>query len=163
MDYQTFILSKIVRNKEDLRTTLNQWRFKDEKIVFTNGCFDILHRGHVEYLAKAAALGSKLIIGLNTNASVRRLKGENRPINDETARALLLSSLIFTDKIVLFDEDTPLELIRFIQPDILVKGNDYKPEEIVGYDVLKAKGGEVVTIELTEGFSTTSILNKLKD
>lgn len=163
MDYQTFILSKIVRNKEDLRTTLNQWRFKDETIVFTNGCFDILHRGHVEYLAKAAALGSKLIIGLNTNASVRRLKGENRPINDETARALLLSSLIFTDKIVLFDEDTPLELIRFIQPDILVKGNDYKPEEIVGYDVLKAKGGEVVTIELTEGFSTTSILNKLKD
>lgn len=163
MDYQTFILSKIVRNKKDLRTTLNQWRFKDETIVFTNGCFDILHRGHVEYLAKAAALGSKLIIGLNTNASVRRLKGENRPINDETARALLLSSLIFTDKIVLFDEDTPLELIRFIQPDILVKGNDYKPEEIVGYDVLKAKGGEVVTIELTEGFSTTSILNKLKD
>lgn len=163
MDYQTFILSKIVRNKKDLRTTLNQWRFKDEKIVFTNGCFDILHRGHVEYLAKAAALGSKLIIGLNTNASVRRLKGENRPINAETARALLLSSLIFTDKIVLFDEDTPLELIRFIQPDILVKGNDYKPEEIVGYDVLKAKGGEVVTIELTEGFSTTSILNKLKD
>lgn len=163
MDYQTFILSKIVRNKEDLRTTLNQWRFKDEKIVFTNGCFDILHRGHVEYLAKAAALGSKLIIGLNTNASVRRLKGESRPINDEAARAILLSSLIFTDKIVLFDEDTPLELIRFIQPDILVKGNDYKPEEIVGYNVLKAKGGEVVTIELTEGFSTTSILNKLKD
>lgn len=163
MDYQTFILSKIVRNKEDLRTTLNQWRFKDEKIVFTNGCFDILHRGHVEYLAKAAALGSKLIIGLNTNASVRRLKGESRPINDEAARAILLSSLIFTDKIVLFDEDTPHELIRFIQPDILVKGNDYKPEEIVGYDILKAKGGEVVTIELTEGFSTTSILNKLKD
>lgn len=163
MDYQTFILSKIVRNKEDLRTTLNQWRFKDEKIVFTNGCFDILHRGHVEYLAKAAALGSKLIIGLNTNASVRRLKGESRPINDEAARAILLSSLIFTDKIVLFDEDTPHELIRFIQPDILVKGNDYKPEEIIGYDVLKAKGGEVVTIELTEGFSTTSILNKLKD
>lgn len=163
MDYQTFILSKIVRNKEDLRTTLNQWRFKDEKIVFTNGCFDILHRGHVEYLAKAAALGSKLIIGLNTNASVRRLKGESRPINDEAARAILLSSLIFTDKIVLFDEDTPLELIHFIQPDILVKGNDYKPEEIVGYDILKAKGGEVVTIELTEGFSTTSILNKLKD
>lgn len=163
MDYQTFILSKIVRNKEDLRTTLNQWRFKDEKIVFTNGCFDILHRGHVEYLAKAAALGSKLIIGLNTNASVHRLKGESRPINDEAARAILLSSLIFTDKIVLFDEDTPHELIRFIQPDILVKGNDYKPEEIVGYDILKAKGGEVVTIELTEGFSTTSILNKLKD
>lgn len=163
MDYQTFILSKIVRNKEDLRTTLNQWRFKDEKIVFTNGCFDILHRGHVEYLAKAAALGSKLIIGLNTNDSVHRLKGESRPINDEAARAILLSSLIFTDKIVLFDEDTPHELIRFIQPDILVKGNDYKPEEIVGYDILKAKGGEVVTIELTEGFSTTSILNKLKD
>ena len=161
MDYQSFIQSKIVRQKENLNYTLNQWRFKKKKIVFTNGCFDILHRGHVEYLAKAAELGDKLIIGLNTDSSVRRLKGENRPVNNEEARAILLSSLIFTDKIILFEEDTPLQLINFIQPDVLVKGSDYQPEELAGYDIVKTKGGEVITIELTKGFSTTSILKKI--
>lgn len=161
MNCLPFIQSKIIRQKEDLYGTLNQWRFRQKKIVFTNGCFDILHRGHVEYLAKAAELGDKLIIGLNTDASVHRLKGESRPVNDQEARALLLASLLFTDKIVFFEEDTPLNLIQYIQPDILVKGNDYKPEEIVGYDIVKAKGGEVVTIELTPGFSTTSILEKI--
>ncbi len=161
MDYQSFIQSKIVRQKENLNYTLNQWRFKKKKIVFTNGCFDILHRGHVEYLAKAAELGDKLIIGLNTDSSVRRLKGENRPVNNEEARAILLSSLIFTDKIILFEEDTPLQLINLIQPDVLVKGSDYQPEEIAGYDIVKTKGGEVITIELTKGFSTTSILKKI--
>ncbi len=162
MDYLSFITSKIVSDRESLLTTLNQWRFKNETIVFTNGCFDILHQGHVEYLAQAASLGQKLIIGLNTDASVKRLKGEERPINPQQARAFLLASLIFTDKIVLFDEDTPLELIRFVQPDILVKGSDYKPEEIVGYDIVKAKGGKIITIDLTPGFSTTSILKKLQ-
>lgn len=161
MDYQSFIENKIIRKKEELECTLSQWRFKSEKIVFTNGCFDILHRGHVEYLAKAAALGSKLVIGLNTDASVKRLKGESRPINDQEARAIILSSLIFTDRIIFFEEDTPLELIRYIQPDILVKGSDYKPEDIVGYDIVKAKGGEVITIDLTEGFSTTAILERV--
>lgn len=161
MNYLAFIQDKIVRNKEELTSVLNQWRFKGEKVVFTNGCFDILHRGHVEYLAKAASLGNKLLIGLNTDSSVRRLKGESRPVNDQEARALLLASLIFTDKIIFFEEDTPYELIRFIQPDVLVKGSDYKPENIVGYDILKSKGGEVVTIDLTKGFSTTSILEKL--
>lgn len=161
MDYQSFIENKIIRKKEELECTLSQWRFKSEKIVFTNGCFDILHRGHVEYLTKAAALGSKLVIGLNTDASVKRLKGESRPINDQEARAIILSSLIFTDRIIFFEEDTPLELIRYIQPDILVKGSDYKPEDIVGYDIVKAKGGDVVTIDLTEGFSTTAILERV--
>ena len=161
MDYQSFIENKIIRKKEELECTLSQWRFKSEKIVFTNGCFDILHRGHVEYLTKAAALGSKLVIGLNTDASVKRLKGEARPINDQEARAIILSSLIFTDRIIFFEEDTPLELIRYIQPDILVKGSDYKPEDIVGYDIVKAKGGEVITIDLTEGFSTTAILERV--
>lgn len=161
MDYQSFIENKIIRKKEELECTLSQWRFKSEKIVFTNGCFDILHRGHVEYLTKAAALGSKLVIGLNTDASVKRLKGESRPINDQEARAIILSSLIFTDRIIFFEEDTPLELIRYIQPDILVKGSDYKPEDIVGYDIVKAKGGKVITIDLTEGFSTTAILERV--
>lgn len=161
MNYTDFIVNKIIFRKEELAETLSQWRFKEEKIVFTNGCFDILHRGHVEYLAKAAALGSKLIVGLNSDASVKRLKGENRPVNDQNARALVLASLLFTDKIILFEEDTPLELITRIQPDILVKGKDYKPEEIVGYDVVTKKGGQVITIDLTAGFSTTGILNKL--
>lgn len=161
MDYLTFIKEKISTDKRELDTILSMWRFKEEKIVFTNGCFDIVHKGHIEYLAKAAALGTKLVIGLNSDASVKRLKGESRPVNDEQARALLLSSLIFVDKVILFEEDTPYELIKFIQPDILVKGNDYKPENIVGYDIVKGKGGEIITVELTVGFSTTSILNKL--
>ncbi len=162
MDYLSFIKNKIVTDKENLFSTLNQWRFKNEKIVFTNGCFDIVHKGHIEYLAQAAALGTKLVVGLNTDTSVKRLKGEKRPINNQEARAILLSALIFIDKIVLFDEDTPYELIKYIQPDILVKGKDYKPEQIVGYDIVKNKGGEIITIDLTVGYSTTSILNKLQ-
>lgn len=162
MDYLSFIKNKIVADKENLFSTLNQWRFKNEKIVFTNGCFDIVHKGHIEYLAQAAALGTKLVIGLNTDTSVKRLKGEKRPVNNQEARAILLSALIFVDKIVLFDEDTPYELIQYIQPDILVKGKDYKPEQIVGYDIVKNKGGEIITIDLTAGYSTTSILNKLQ-
>lgn len=162
MNYLDFIENKVIENKEDFQNTLSQWRFKNEKIVFTNGCFDILHRGHIEYLAQAASLGTKLVIGLNTDCSVKKLKGAERPVNNEKARALLLSALLFTDKIIFFEEDTPLELIRYIQPDILVKGSDYKPEDIVGYDIVKAKGGKIITIDLTQGYSTTSILNKLK-
>ncbi len=161
MDYLSFIENKIVTDKEHLFNILCQWRFKNEKIVFTNGCFDIVHRGHIEYLAQAAALGTKLVIGLNTDTSVKRLKGEKRPINDQQARAILLSALIFVDKVIFFDEDTPYELIKYLQPDILVKGSDYKPEDIVGYDIVKNKGGEIVTIDLTTGYSTTSILNKI--
>lgn len=161
MDCLAFIRNKIIEDRNSLQNTLSQWRFKNEKIVFTNGCFDILHRGHIEYLAQAASFGTKLVIGLNTDASVKRLKGETRPVNNQEARAMLLSSLFFTDKIIFFEEDTPLELIRFIQPDILVKGADYKVENIVGYDIVKARGGEVVTIDLTQGYSTTSILSKL--
>lgn len=161
MNYPAFIEKKILDNKEDFVNTLSQWRFQNEKIVFTNGCFDILHRGHIEYLIQAAALGTKLVIGLNTDSSVKKLKGENRPINNQQARALLLASLLFTDKIIFFNEDTPLELIRYIQPDVLVKGSDYKVEDIVGYNIVKEKGGEIITIDLTQGYSTTTLLNKL--
>ena len=156
----TTIKNKLL-SREALETKLAEWHSAGETIVFTNGCFDILHRGHVEYLAQAADLGDKLIIGLNTDASVKRLKGENRPINDEKSRALLLSALQFVDVVVFFDEDTPYELIKQVQPDILVKGNDYKPEEIVGYDIVTAKGGKVLTIDLVEGFSTTNIIKRL--
>ena len=156
----TTIKNKLL-SREALETKLAEWRSAGETIVFTNGCFDILHRGHVEYLAQAADLGDKLIIGLNTDASVKRLKGESRPVNDEKSRALLLSALQFVDVVVFFDEDTPYELIKQLQPDILVKGNDYKPEEIVGYDIVTAKGGKVLTIDLVEGFSTTNIISRM--
>ena len=160
MQTLTTIKNKLL-SREALETKLAEWRSAGETIVFTNGCFDILHRGHVEYLAQAADLGDKLIVGLNTDASVKRLKGESRPINDEKSRALLLSALQFVDAVVFFDEDTPYELIKQVQPDILVKGNDYKPEEIVGYDIVTAKSGKVLTINLVEGFSTTNIIKRL--
>ena len=156
----TTIKNKLL-SREDLETKLSEWRSLKKNIVFTNGCFDILHRGHVEYLAQASDLGDKLIVGLNTDASVKRLKGESRPVNDEQSRALLLSALQFVDAVVLFGEDTPYELIKQVQPDVLVKGNDYRAEEIVGYDIVTAKGGKVLTINLVEGFSTTNIIKRM--
>lgn len=143
-----------------LEQTIAQWHANGEKIVFTNGCFDIIHRGHVEYLAKAADLGTKLIMGLNTDESVRRLKGPTRPVNDEYARALVLSAFEFVDAVAFFADDTPYELIKKVQPDVLVKGGDYKIEEIVGYDIVIGRGGKVVTIDFVDGYSTTSTLKK---
>jgi rfaE bifunctional protein nucleotidyltransferase chain/domain len=140
---------------------LTIWKFQDKKIVFTNGCFDVLHLGHIDYLATASELGDLLIIGLNTDESVRKIKGSNRPIQDEVARAFILASLGFVDAVVYFGEETPYNLIKTIQPDILVKGADYKPEDIVGYDIVKNKGGEIVTIEFLEGYSTTAIEKKI--
>ena len=153
------IYDKILDDKS-LEERLKLWRREGKTIVFSNGCFDILHRGHVEYLSKAADLGDKLIIGLNTDDSVKRLKGPSRPVNDEKARAVVLAGLEFVDAVVFFEEDTPYNLIKNVQPDILVKGNDYKAEDIVGYDIVTAKGGKVETIELVNGFSTTNILEK---
>lgn len=134
----------------------------DQRVVFTNGCFDLVHRGHVDYLSRARDLGDLLILGLNSDSSVRRLKGPSRPIVDEKSRALLLAAFQFIDYVVLFEEDTPYELIKEAQPDILVKGGDYKPEDIVGYDIVKQRGGQVVTIDFVPGFSTTNIVEKLQ-
>jgi D-beta-D-heptose 7-phosphate kinase/D-beta-D-heptose 1-phosphate adenosyltransferase len=134
------------------------WRRNGERIIFTNGCFDLLHIGHVNYLKKAAALGTKLIVGVNSDESVRRLKGKERPVNPETARMGVLAALGCVDAVVLFTEDTPLELIRDVTPDVLVKGGDYRIEEIVGREYAK----ETVTIPLTEGVSTTGILARMK-
>jgi rfaE bifunctional protein nucleotidyltransferase chain/domain len=145
----------------NLSQKLAYWRFKQQKIVFTNGCFDILHLGHIDYLMKAADLGQALIIGLNSDASVRKLKGNNRPVNNEQARAMLLVSLHFVSAVVVFDEDTPYDLIKTIQPDFLVKGNDYKVEEIAGHDIVLGRGGEVITLELLPGYSTTRLIEKL--
>jgi rfaE bifunctional protein nucleotidyltransferase chain/domain len=149
---------------EQLKSTLTIVNFRDQKIVFTNGVFDILHTGHVDYLSKARDLGHFLVLGLNTDASVKRLnKGPERPINNEKARATVLGALECVDAIVLFDEETPYELIKAIQPDVLVKGSDYAIENIVGYDIVKAKGGEVITIDLSQGFSTTNIIKKISE
>lgn len=146
-----------------LNRMLAIWRFRGEKIVFTNGCFDILHPGHIEYLSKAADLGDVLIIGLNSDESVRRLKGENRPVNSETARALVLASLRFVTAVVLFGEDTPYELIRTVQPDVLVKGGDYTAEEIVGNDIVTASGGQVVILGFLPGYSTSHLIRKIRE
>jgi D-glycero-beta-D-manno-heptose 1-phosphate adenylyltransferase len=153
--------AKIITSPEDLARLLTIWKFQSKKIVFTNGCFDILHRGHVEYLSQASLLGDKLIIGMNTDSSVRILKGESRPVQDEYSRALILASLACVDLVVPFPEETPLQLIEQIRPDVLVKGGDYEITEIVGYELLKSYGGKVLTIDLTAGFSTTAILKKL--
>ena len=134
---------------------------KGDKVVFTNGCFDILHLGHIDYLEKAKALGDQLVIGLNSDASVKQLKGETRPVNEEFARARMLAALGFVDAVCVFGEETPKELIEFILPDVLVKGGDYTVNTIVGADAVMKNGGKVLTIDLVEGFSTTNIIEKL--
>lgn len=161
MTNSDFIQNRIFSNKQ-LSAQMAVWQFKGKRIVFTNGCFDIIHPGHIAYLSKAKDFGDILVIGLNSDDSVRQLKGENRPIIPEKERAFMLASLRFVDAVVIFDEETPINLIQQLQPDVLVKGKDYKAEEIVGYDIVTAKGGTVETIELVEGFSTTSLIDKLK-
>lgn len=147
---------------QQLTPWLHERRFHGKQLVFTNGCFDILHRGHIEYLAQAASLGDELIIGLNSDDSVRRLKGPERPVNDQESRAVVLAALGFISKIVVFTEDTPARLIEAIQPDILVKGGDYTEESIVGADFVKQYGGRVEVIPFVQGFSTTQTINQMK-
>lgn len=165
-------LSKKITPADKIVRLINLERFYDKKIVFTNGCFDILHRGHVEYLTKARDLGNVLVLGLNTDASVKRQnKSPERPINNEETRALIIAALECVDYVVLFDEETPLELIKLVQPDVLVKGSDYDANEtdaknkkyIVGSDLVRARKGQIVTIDLTEGFSTSGLIQKLKN
>ena len=156
------IINLKILDDKSLHQQLAIWSFLNKKIVFTNGCFDIIHLGHIDYLSKAKDLGDILLIGLNTDDSVKRLKGNNRPIKNQQERAVLLASFQFVDGIILFNEDTPYDLIKKTEPDILVKGSDYKKEEIVGADVIKNTGGEIVTIDFLEGYSTTSILDKIR-
>jgi len=132
-------------------------------VVFTNGCFDILHYGHIHYLAQARDLGDRLVIGLNSDDSVRRLKGPGRPINDQATRQYLLAALAMVDAVVIFDQDTPLELIRLIVPDVLVKGGDWSPDAIVGSDIVLGNGGTVKSLPFVEGYSTSRIEKKIKD
>lgn len=154
---------KIIRDSNQLKFLCSRLRFKDKKIVFTNGCFDILHAGHVSYLQAARALGDILIVGINTDPSIKRLKGENRPVQNEFARYSVLSALECVDYIVPFDTDTPIEVITTIMPDILVKGDDYVPENIVGYSEVTASGGKVTTLPLLQGYSTTDLIRKIQN
>ncbi len=157
------IIQKKILTLSGLKHQLAIWNFLDKKIVFTNGCFDILHLGHIDYLCKAADLGDVLVVALNTDASVSRLKGSHRPINNETQRSMIIASLHFVDRVILFEEDTPYELIKTIKPDVLVKGSDYKPEEIVGADVVRAKGGRIMTLDFLSGYSTSLIEERIKE
>lgn len=157
------ILSRVI-DTEQLQIKLNKWKKENKRIVFTNGVFDILHLGHVDYLSKAADEGDILIIGVNSDSSVKMLnKGSSRPINDEKSRSVLIASLNFVDAVVFFDEDTPYNLISMVVPDVLVKGSDYKPEDIIGYDIVSAAGGSIKTIDFLPGYSTTLIEKKIKN
>ena len=159
LDYIDF---KIKHEVVDIDHMVAIWNFQNKKIVFTNGCFDLIHRGHVDYLAKASEFGDILVVGLNTDDSVKRIKGEHRPVSDEDARANILASMLFVDGVFFFDEDTPYELIKRVNPNVLIKGADYKEEDIVGYDIVKANNGEIKTIDLVEGYSTTNLIKKVK-
>jgi rfaE bifunctional protein nucleotidyltransferase chain/domain len=161
---QTFrnrIESKIM-NKTTLGRQLLVWDFRRAKIVFTNGCFDLLHDGHLDLLIKAKEAGDKLIVGLNSDASVKRLKGETRPVKNESSRAMQLAALQMVDAVILFEEDTPQSLIEWLQPDVLVKGGDYDAHSIVGADIVTAKGGEVLIVPTVEGFSTSGLIQQMK-
>ena len=146
--------------REQLSATVAGWRAQGRKVVFTNGCFDLLHLGHVDYLEQARHLGDVLVVGLNTDASVGSLK-PGRPIQDETARARILASLAFVDAVVLFGEPTPLALIRLVQPDVLVKGDDYAISGIVGHELVLNRGGQVLTVPLVPGYSTSRIVERI--
>ncbi len=160
-DYQKAIVDKI-QSLPELQKKIAQWKDDGQKVVFTNGVFDLVHTGHITYLAQAAALGNKLIVGLNSDGSVKRLKGKDRPINDESSRALLLAAFMFVDAVIVFSEDTPAQLIGMLLPNLLVKGADYGIENIAGAKEVFANGGEVKTISLVNGFSSTAIINKIK-
>ncbi len=160
-------MSKIetIQNKiialEPLLHVVAGWRLKGQKLTFTNGCFDVLHRGHISLIMQAAEAGQRLVIGLNSDASVRKLKGDNRPIHQEADRALLLAAMTYVDAVVIFEEDTPLNLITQLQPDILVKGGDYTKETIVGADFIIKNGGQVLIVPTEKGYSSTDSINRI--
>lgn len=151
-----------IKSLDEARKKVAEWKAKGEKVVFTNGCFDILHLGHIDYLEKAANMGDRLVIGLNSDDSVSRFKGPERPIQDQKSRARILAALQFTDLIVFFNEDTPLALISELLPDVLVKGSDYLAENIVGADVVQGAGGKVTTLDFVPGYSTSKVIEKIK-
>ena len=161
MKHLEVLQSKIMEQERALKQ-IAAWRINVDRIVFTNGCFDLLHPGHVRYLAEARDLGHRLVVGLNSDASVKRLKGADRPVQDENARAFVLAGLSTVDAVIIFDEDTPLNLIKAIQPDVLVKGGDWPEDQIVGAEIVKARGGEVLSLPFSEGYSTSELIEKIR-
>jgi len=155
-------LNTKIYSLEELKNQVNAWKQAGEEVVFTNGCFDIIHRGHIEVLAQTADLGNKLIIGINSDSSIQKLKGKNRPIIEEQSRAILLASFSFVDAVVLFSEETPLNLISTLKPDVLAKGGDYEINTIVGHKVVQENGGQVILVPFVDGFSSTTIIDKIK-
>lgn len=160
---QAALIQSKIYQREELAREVNRWKFLGKKVVFTNGVFDILHRGHLQILSEAAASGDRLVVGLNTDASVKRLKGEERPVNDEGFRSLLMASLAIVDAVTLFEEDTPYELIRAILPDVILKGGDYTLEQVVGGDLVLAQGGEIRIVPVVEGYSTTGLISRIRN
>ena len=154
--------SEKIVSKEAALAIVDKWKATGQDIVFTNGCFDIVHLGHIDYLEKARQKGQRLVVGLNTDASVSELKGPTRPVVNEAARARMLAAFAFVDLVVLFGEETPQKLIEYLGPNVLVKGNDYTVDTIVGSDFVLRQGGRVETIELVEGYSTTQLISKIK-
>ena len=152
-----------IHNLKDLKSQVGKWKQAGNEVVFTNGCFDIIHKGHIEVLARSADLGDKLIVGLNSDQSIQKLKGEDRPIIDEESRAILLAALSFVDAIILFSEETPLKLINTLLPDILAKGGDYEIKTIVGHKIVQENGGKIKLVPFLDGFSSTTIINKIKN
>jgi rfaE bifunctional protein nucleotidyltransferase chain/domain len=150
-----------IKSRTAIKAFVERVKRDDKKVVFTNGCFDILHQGHVRYLSEAKSCGNCLIVGLNSDRSTRSIKGEHRPLIPEGARAELLAALCFVDGVVIFDEDTPLEIIRYLQPQVLVKGADWAEEDMVGAEIVKKTGGEVRRIPLTPGISTSDIIHRI--
>lgn len=154
-------IQKKIYDLPSLIKQVNQWKFLQKKIVFTNGCFDILHQGHIYSLSQAASFGDVLIVAANSDASVKKLKGETRPVNNEHSRSLILASLVIVDAVIIFNEGTPLELIKTLLPGVLVKGGDYTVEQIAGAKEVIANGGEVKIVPLLQGFSTTGLIDKI--
>ena len=152
-----------ILNIKDLAKIINEWRLNGDKIVFTNGCFDLIHLGHLEILARSADLGDKLVVAINSDMSIKKIKGNSRPIIEEDSRAKQLAAIEFVDAVILFNEDTPYNLINILKPDVLTKGGDYKKNDIVGNELINKEQGNVVIIPLTQGYSTTSILEKIKN
>ncbi len=159
---QTNAINQKIYTLSSLVAAISGWRLKGLTVSFTNGCFDILHEGHIASLSQAASEADILIVGVNSDASTKRLKGDERPVNNEQSRSLLLASLAIVDAVVIFEEDTPLNLINNLLPDVLVKGGDYTIEQIVGAKEVIANGGRVVINKIVEGFSTTGIINKIR-
>lgn len=156
------MLNKIYKSTDDHKALISQLKSENKKIVFTNGVFDILHRGHVEYLNETKKLGHILIVGLNSDSSVKKIKGENRPVVNENDRAYVLINLKPVDFVIIFDEDNPYSLIKNILPDFLVKGGDWKKSDIIGADIVEASGGKVLSIKYLENYSTSSIIDNIK-